>query len=437
MRHLPVSGGFLSVGFALAFILFVSEDTLAGGYAIPQQTAKAVSLANAVTAGVNDPSAVYYNPAALTEVEGNQILGSLSYINVVSSVENSGIKSRNRKDDNTIPTFFANFHVPESDFTLGFGTYSPFGLSVTYDKDAFTRYAINEAQLKPFYLNFAAAWRPSDLLAIGAGVSFIHGKTVLSRAIFLDATGIGIPDGRARLTDSDHTGAFNLGLLLQHPNYPLKFGITYRSRAYLDFEGGNVDYVDFDGTSFNTKIERNDLVLPSVISTGINWKITRKWSVEFVYDWTKWDDLETLKVIFREPLPLLGGAPGGVDLGGLTVSANWKNTSTLRFGSLFHLNETWDFMGGMSLDESPVPGETLGPLIPSADNFTLNAGASYSWKKLKFTASYMAVFYKTRRVQNEILEAEAPPPLRQPFTPGRDKYEIFNNFVSFSFTFRF
>jgi len=426
-------GSKLAIGLALALLLWIPGKAIGGGYAIPHQTAKAVGLSNAITAGVTDPSAVYYNPAALTEIEGNQVLGGVNYLNIISHVENSGIKSRNRRDDNTIPTLFANFHIPNSDFTLGFGTYSPFGLSVTYDKDSFTRYAVNEGKIKPFYLNFAAGWSYSDFISIGAGVSFVRGKAALSRAIFLN-TGLGQPDGRARITDSDQTGAFNLGLLLKHPSYPLKFGITYRSRTYLNFAGGNVDFVDFDGDAFNTKISRGGIVFPAVISTGINWQVTPKWSLEFVYDWTKWDDLETLQIIFKTPLPALDGA---VPISRLSISANWENTSTLRLGSLFHLNKSWDLMGGIGLDETPVPSQTLGPLLPSADILTLNGGGSYSWRKFKITAGYMTVFYKDRRVQNNILEAEASAPLIQPFTPGRDKYETFNHFLSVNVNYQF
>jgi len=437
MERAMSDGSKLAIGLALALLLWIPGKAIGGGYAIPHQTAKAVGLSNAVTAGVTDPSAVYYNPAALTAIEGNQLLGGITYLNIINSVENGGVKSRNRRDDNSIPTFFANFHIPDSDFTLGFGTHSPFGLATTYDKDAFTRYAINEAKLKIFYLTWAAAWSPSDLFSVGAGVSFVRGKVALSRAIFLDTPLIpGVqPDGRARLTDSDNAFAYNLGLLLKHPGYPLKFGFTFRSRTYLDLDGGNVDFVDFDGTFFNTKINRGSLVLPAVISAGINWQITPRWSLEFVYDWTKWDDLETLKLIFDTPLPALGGAPAAA-IGGLSVSSNWKNTSTLRLGSLFHLNETWDLLGGIGLDETPIPSNTLGPLIPGADILTLNGGASYSWKKLKFTAAYMAVFYEDRRVQNAILEAEATA-LVQPFTPGRDKYETFNHFLSVNVNYQF
>ena len=247
MSHLYWQRGFFPekisrfVGMTLAYLLLTISESLAGGYAIPQQTAKAVGVTNALTAEVNDPSAVYYNPAALTEINGNQILGTISYINVQSNVQNSGSKSINGQAHNFIPTFFGNFHIPDSTFKLGFDFYTPFGLSVDYDKNSFTRYAVNESKLSPYYINGAIGWRPSEFVAIGAGVSYVGASATLSRAIYLDTVlgaGIGaLSDARARITGSSETATFNLGVLLSHPNLPIKFGLTYRNRAPAQLRG--------------------------------------------------------------------------------------------------------------------------------------------------------------------------------------------------------
>ena len=121
------------LGLFSIFAMFWSASRLvpgafAGGYAIPQQTAKAAALSNALTAGIDDPSAVYVNPAGLSFVDGNQILANGIYINAISSVKNNGNNSRNIHDDNFLASLFANFHVPSTDLTLGIGTYTPFGL---------------------------------------------------------------------------------------------------------------------------------------------------------------------------------------------------------------------------------------------------------------------------------------------------------------------
>src|SRR5262245_46813071 len=207
-------------------------DVWAGGYLIPHQTARGVSLSNAITAGVNDASAVYYNPAALSEVNGDKVLASGSYVNVSNSVENSGRKSRNKHDDNFLATFFANYHIPGTDFTLGIGTYTPFGLVTTYDSDAFTRFAAVQTQLKTIYVTPALSWNPTNYLSLGAGLSFVHASGVFSRALCLDPISfctqpLGL-EGTVRLTDTDDAFAYNIGLLVK-PIETLKFGFSYRS----------------------------------------------------------------------------------------------------------------------------------------------------------------------------------------------------------------
>src|SRR5882724_7772196 len=94
--------------FTTFFLAFLSlsasvNDVFSGGYAIPPQTAKAESMGGAAVAGVDDPSAVYVNPGALTRVDGNQILGGLTYVNTISSITNSGATSRNIHDDDFLP----------------------------------------------------------------------------------------------------------------------------------------------------------------------------------------------------------------------------------------------------------------------------------------------------------------------------------------------
>ena len=97
------------------FFFALTSNVTAGGFGIPHQTARGLALSNALTAGVNDPSAVYYNPAALGEVEGNNILVTGTYIGFYNSVENSQRDSVNKHDDNLLGSLFANYHIPGSD----------------------------------------------------------------------------------------------------------------------------------------------------------------------------------------------------------------------------------------------------------------------------------------------------------------------------------
>lgn len=401
----------------IALALFLAAlgigNAHAGGYAIPHQTARAVGLSNAVTAGVTDPSAVYVNPAALTEIQGNQLLGGLNYINVVSSVEdrNTGRRSVNRHDDNFIPTLFLNYHIPETGLTLGLGSYTPFGLATSYDEDKFTRFGALRTELKTFYLTPALAWCVHPSLSIGGGLSFVHSSAVFSRALNLG----GGAEGRIRLTDTDNGYTYNVGLLYK-PHEKIKFGLAYRGRVDLNFDTAQAR-ADSTSRSRGTQVP-----LPPVISMGINWQITPAWDAEFVYDYTHWSEFRHLKARFNPPLTVFPG----VTLSGLFVQELWKDTHTLRLGTSYRLNENFELRGGIAVDETPIPGRTLGPAIPGADALTLNAGFGYQWRGLTLDLGYMAVFYKTRKVFNDAIE-----------TSGRHKYETFNNFVSLHLGYRF
>ena len=163
----------LTILFVLISVTLWESACFAGGFMVPHQTARGLGLSNAQTAGVNDASAVYYNPAALSEVEGNNLLVSGSYINVVNSVENSGRKAVNKHDDNFLASLFASYHVPGTDLTIGIGTYTPFGLATTYDRD-FTRFAAQRTELRTIYVTPALSWHPSKHFSVGAGASFVH-----------------------------------------------------------------------------------------------------------------------------------------------------------------------------------------------------------------------------------------------------------------------
>jgi len=421
------------IAFFLLFLLWTSGEASAGGYAIPPQTARAAAMGAADTAGVDNPSAVYVNPAALTNIDGNQIMGGLTYINTISGIKNSDMKSRNIHDDDFLPNLFANYHIPNSKITLGIGSYTPFGLATSYKADSFTRFAAVRSELRTIFVTPAIAWEPLPYLSVGGGVSFVHSSALLSRAIFFGPFG----DGKIRVTDTDNGYAYNLGILVK-PNDRLQLGLTYRSNVNLTFDSANVKFADAPaagGLLTQTKASGIHVPLPRVINVGLHWQVNPKWGLEFEYNFTHWSEFGHLKANFSSPLPGLGGlAP----ISGFFIPQNWKDTSTVRLGTSYRLNKSFELRGGIGLDETPIPTSTLGPAIPGADYLTLTGGIGYTWEKLTIDLGYMAVFYKTRRVSNNVLETGGDPSsLPFPGAPGADKYQTFQNLVAMHLRYRF
>jgi long-chain fatty acid transport protein len=424
--------------------LFVlPNDSFAGGYAIPPQTAKGAGLANAITAGVTDPSAVYTNPAALGEVEGNQIMGGVNYINTLGRVRNDGRESHNLHDDDFVPNLFANYHIPGTDLTLGLGTYTPFGLATSYGEDSFTRFAAIRTQLKTLYVTPSISWSPLPYLSVGGGISFVHSSAALSRSIFLFAESVG--EGKIRITDTDNGYGYNLGVLIK-PHETLKFGWTYRSRVDLDFDSADVKFRDaalVGGLSTRTQAKGIHIPLPPVISAGIQWQINPEWGLEFVYDFTRWSEFKRLRFRFDSPLPAVGGLS---PIPGFIIPEDWRDTSTFRLGSYYRISKGLELRAGFFFDENPIPAKNLSPAVPGVGSFSVSSGLGYTWNKVTVDLGYMAVFYKTHRVSNNVLEGSnvlvtgGPVPVPAPGfpgNPGKDKYTLFQHFVSFHLKYSF
>ena len=423
----------LGIFVVLWLVAGFGRSAFAGGYAVPPQTAKAASLANAVTAGVDDPSAVYSNPAALSAIDGNQAMGGATYINTLSSVHIAGRTSSNRHEHDVIPTLFANYHIPKTDLTLGLGAYAPFGLATTYDSNSFTRFAAIRSKLTTMFITPSIAWKPSPYFSIGGGVSFVRSSAYLSRAVNFGQFG----EGRLRIADTDNAYGYNLGILVK-PHDAVKLGLTYRSRVDLKFDTADTKFSDTPlagGTVTRVRATGIHVPLPPVVSAGIHWQINDAWGVELVYDFTRWSEFDHLKANFETPLPAVGG---GAPISGFTIPQNWKDTSTIRFGASYKLTQNLSLRGGLALDQTPIPESTLGPAIPGADFLTVTGGLGYNWGNLGVDVGYMAVFYKTRKVTNNVLETGGSPGA-VPFSgvSGRDKYETFQNLVSLHMRYRF
>jgi long-chain fatty acid transport protein len=420
---------------AFIFLNLSTQIATAGGFAIAEQTARGVGRGNAITAGVEDPSAAYVNPAALVEVPGNQLMSGLNYVNTQSRVENSGRTSKNFHDDDFLPNLFADYHIPHTNLTVGLGSYTPFGLATSYDPSSFTRFAAIDSELKTIYVTPSIAWQPSEIFSIGGGLSFVHSSAVLSRSLFLGAVGIG--EGRLRITGTDNAFGYNIGLLVK-PHDQVKIGFTYRSRVGLEFDHSNVKFTDAaiaGGLPTNTKASGINVPIPAVINSGIQWQIFPNWQVEFDYNFTHWSEFKNLKARFNSPLPALGGA---VLIPGFSLPQDWKDTSTFRVGTSYKATENLELRTGFSLDQTPIPDRTLSPAIPGANILTLNGGIGYTWKRINLDLGYMAIFYQERRVNNNVLETgNNPSALPFPGVPGPDKYTIFQNFVALNVSYRF
>ena len=99
----------IAAKFLSAVILAGSTSALWGtGFRLPDQDAFATARGEAFVATADNASAIYYNPAGLTQLEGQNLRGGIYglYVNPRFTSPITGLTFDNQKDLHAIPQLF-------------------------------------------------------------------------------------------------------------------------------------------------------------------------------------------------------------------------------------------------------------------------------------------------------------------------------------------
>lgn len=173
-----------------ALVLLAASVGYAGNVDTYGIGSKATALGGAFSATADDPYAIYYNPAGLTQIEKRVFSVGINMIDPTIEVSNYRVSntddpliegSRDFNDDS--PNLYAphlGFAMPLSDkLALGIAGYAPWGLRLEWNPNPaqnpaaynyFTSYYIREV------VTPTMAYRVSDKLSIGFGISI--GKSI-------------------------------------------------------------------------------------------------------------------------------------------------------------------------------------------------------------------------------------------------------------------
>lgn len=399
----------LTLAVALASTALVASQVSASGFQVREQSAK--TLANALSnaaAGAEDASFMAYNPAAIGNVDGNQVVGGLAYIDADFELRNaeasdaSGLfdydrgGSRQGGEAALVPSFAAKTRLNER-FDLGMAIYAPYGLLTKYDEDWIGRYHAIESELETIDFQPTLNYRASDRLNLAVGLRAQYADATLSNAIDFGSVAamMGNPvatpgqnDVIGEVTGDDWGYGYILGALFQATE-KTRLGIGYRSEIDLTLEGdlkvkgtdpvseGAVAAGAVTGTGGTA-----DLTTPANLNLGVYHQLTDRLALMANAEWTEWSSFDELVVEFED-----GRAPSRTE-------ENWDNTWAFSVGANYALTPQWLLRAGLGHDETPIPSaEYRTPRVPDADRTWTSLGATWMPSpELGITAGYLHVF---------------------------------------------
>ncbi|MFZ5907372.1 MAG: OmpP1/FadL family transporter [Nitrospirota bacterium] len=421
MKKVHYSAVLIVLFLAFCVPLFTAVPAFSAGFALIEQSVS--GLGNAYAGGAaaaEDATTIFYNPAGLTRLNGQQLTvgghlimpyvkfrdeGSTHILQPVSGQPLSGGNGGEAGVTKFVPNMYYSRKVSD-DLTVGMGINSPFGLCTEYDDHWVGRYHAIKSDVLTVNINPTVAYKINQQFSIGAGLNFQYIKAELSNAIdfgTLDATGsLGIPagalglipqmsDGYATIEGDDWGIGFNMGILFEHKD--TRIGAAYRSRVEYTLEGD----ADFSRTPasliaagvFTDTDVKADITMPDSFSVSAFQQINPQWAVMGDFTWTNWRVFKKLDVDFDNP-----NQPNSV------TREDWEDSYRTSLGVTYTPNKTWKFRAGTAYDTTPIPdAQHRTPRVPCSDRIWTALGLGYTMSQMvSFDLGYTHIFVNDPKI---------------------------------------
>lgn len=379
------------IGVGILGAVLTAEAVWAQAFRYQPQSGTGAAQANAFSAQADDASALYYNPAGMTQLSGIQWSSTMQFLGASVGFRNAAGQTANGDGGGTIALpppsqlyLTANLGDLLSSslkgLVVGVGLNTPYALKSRYSDSAPFNTAVTSATIPMMAIKPTMAYAITDRLSVGVGAdiytfsSFVGDGHVEQRVIW--PGGGGVPAGASVEFNGKGTGVGMNASLLYHAlvnsdGQPIaNIGLVYRSQAVLPLRGQMlVNGTPVAGTDAT-------LVLPPMYTAAFAiWPIRdarREWKLEMDVDYVAW------KTVRNTDIHLSSGSV-------IPQPQNWKTVPTWSMGTEYkwrrpEILPNWDvaLRGGYTYTQSQVPDATFNPGTPSLFSHMVATGVGFT-----------------------------------------------------------
>lgn len=408
----------IRVSLALFLSLGICGDALAIGAAnIGNEvlSARAAGQGYVGVAGQNDdPSVVYANPAAMTNLRGTQISAGSHWENIYGTYKtDAGAETKAKTSNVAVPNFSMTQSLLDGQLSLGLSVQSPFGLETNWPGNSPLRYVATNSRLGMVLISPAVAYQIHPNLSVGAGLDYANVfRAQLDRHVNVDALNFalssptsGAPDAISSLRGEGKAWGTHVGLLLE-PHEKHSIGVTYHSKMKVRINGslslsglsGSAALGVFGGSNYATSAY-TDIVLPSNVQAGYAFKPSERWLLEVDAAWYHWSGGDDLRVRYpaatsTQQSVLNTGNPSKTDL---------RDAWSFAAGANYKASDRWQFRGGTWYEPWAMPEHRFNPAFNDLSRYGLTAGFGVNLtKNVGLDMAYSAVFMHNRHIHNNV-----------------------------------
>lgn len=385
----------LKLAAAATLSAALSSAAVAGGFMLTEQSVAGLGRAYAGAGIVGDDlSAVWYNPAGMsllsgTAVQMGAVVADLDLevtTNSSATFDNrrNGTKENGRKHGVPIPNMYL-VHQIKDDMWFGLGITVPFGMATEYDNNWAAADKGMNAEVKVFDINPNVAFKLTDTLSFGAGVSlqYVTAQFEQKSAYLPGGANAQNYNMRVRLNADGWAWGGNLGFMWQ-PTENVRVGLAYRSQVNHKADG----YLKTDLTRAGqtASIKSNDghaeMSAPHVITLTGTWKATEALRLSGLVRWTNWSSFDKLPISGSSLYAATSLLRPATATDKTEATYKWKDSWLFTVGADYDINDEFTVRGGVGYEISPVDDDKYrSATIPDTDRLWLSMGATWHASK--------------------------------------------------------
>jgi long-chain fatty acid transport protein len=434
-----------------------------------------------------NPFSIYFNPAAIANARGTQLVIDNSFVYRIASYDRpASALSPSPQQNANDPTYVAantgkatigNFlalpfvGITSSDLaenlTVGFASYVPFGGIADWGKndafkagtpggalapgayDAQVRWHSISGSIIALYNTVAVAYKlPDAHLSFGANASLIYHRVETIRARNVNGsddvvTGTDRFEGRSLLEASGVNASIALGALWE-PTPELRLGASYTSRpsfGQMELDGKLTVRTPGLNADYDVALTQT---YPDVIRFGVGYDVTPDLELRADLEYVRWSAFKRQCILNRGEgydarckLYDDGSSTYADQLAVIQViPRNWHDAGSLRVGAGYDLDEDTELFGSLTGDTYAPPATNLDATFIDAFKLVGTVGAKHFFSKsFALAGSYNHAYFFERSTSTSALYTGYKRPTNSPSANGTYNQQILFLDVNASFYF--
>ena len=391
--------GVLLIMAGIIIAPWMSSKAEAAGFALYEFSSRGNALGGAMIAKADDPSALAWNPAGITQLKGTQTLVGVTTISPENTATTSygGVSTDSSIKKETFIVPHAYFtHQVNDNVWFGVGTFTRFGLGTKFDEGWQGRYASYDTSIESYSINPNLAYKFNDYVSIAGGLEFMYIKADLRKKI--DASRLYDPNTNAADVDQKIrveglTPGANLAIRVT-PTKDWALGFSWRSKMRHRAEGSAV----YDRPAGVTTAYYNDtditmsMKTPNMFMFGTSYDIMDNLNVEFDAIWSQWSDYSEITYEFDHT--------DAVGRNTVVAEKKWQDVWRFQFGVEYLPIENLALRAGYVYDQSPIRKGYEDYMLPTNDRQIVSTGIGWTYDKFTIDASYMYLWMRERNIED-------------------------------------